>query len=412
MSTAQLTGKNPYALSTSTQISYASKNANAKSASLTTGTKEQSVVEIGISNKLAYDNNTLTVVNKNMTYQKSQLKVMQNSLSRMKETASKMNEVVISSFNKSKEQRTNLTNTLNTYVDLLNKQINDANFGDKNLLGGEHYNTAMRVGVESGDVYNMQVGAINTSNNGKQVVELYSHDNTFGGGGGVGTPNNADKTARIEAYILYKTGATHNANNLNTAMKAIAEKVAHHGVTAIDNVREDMRAAFEKVRNNQDPSTADLANAEKANIGKIIEAGPEMIALTIDMAIAAKAAGGDADAAKLAAYNAASEFKLHDDAASKNTEKVIKNVVDLIDSKLTQVNAYLDSVDSISESLESKIQVTTETLDAYSKADIVKTAQEFQEFLTKLKLSLQVLASGQRLTDEAMVSVRSSLQGS
>lgn len=384
------------------QLARSSKNLSISGKDISEGriSNLQPVDQVTV-NRLNDTAGTLSAVQKGVSYVNSQIQVVRNSTTGIKKDLMDIKDAIISASNKSDEQRAAINQTIAKKIDLVNKQIRDANFGDRHLLGGEHFNVDMRTGENSSDTYQIIVKALDTLNNGNQAAGLVKH--------GFSQDNSDGIVNEVVEKGFYGKG------DLQDAIKSVAKKVIDANGVETNDIRKAMRNAISEVRNGKTIESAGLADADRVNLENIIKAGPDAIAFTIDAAIAGRVVSTKEDddtvtGLEFKAYEAANEFGIKDDASVKASEAVINDFIRVIDATLNVTNSYTDFLSSTSDTIASKVKVTEDSANLFSKTDIVKAAQQFQEYLTQMKLSLNLLASGQRLTEEALQSAISSLR--
>ena len=182
----------------------------------------------------------------------------------------------------------------------------------------------------------------------------------------------------------------------------------------VDNFLKDLNLYRNHVKNGKFDGTTTFttlnSTALAGNLKTIVDAGSEAIDNTIN-AIAAASAHQDATAATADKHLAALDQLVHIDTPERRAalEKEIDKIAEAITAKLAQTNGYADTLDSISDSLGKKIDVTEQTFDDLAKADIVKTSQEFVDFINKLATAFGVLASGNNLSKQIVDQARQTL---
>ena len=416
---SKLTGVNPFSRNVSGSIKAANMGATAASRTLSTGINSaMNAVDSMVSGSLKEGAGLMRVINNNLNTDKAKLQTMKNGLTQLQEIVQNMKKTLLTANGAAKHHLPNLRAGLQGSMGEFNKILSGTKFDGQDLLGANHFKSTLRIGLELNNTFDMNIDAVDYMQNGVKAKKFLE------------AAGNAANLAGTSTAIVKSLGLD-DTKDLGAAMKAVIDTVAAgHAWTTdvptttaqvkadVDNFLKDLNEYRNHVKNGTFDGatklTTKLTTATGAgHLKTIVDAGSEAIDNTIN-AIAAASAHQDATAATADKHLAALDQGIslvHIDTPERRAalEKEIDKIAEAITAKLAQTNGYADTLDSISDSLGKKIDVTEQTFDDLAKADIVKTSQEFVDFINKLATAFGVLASGNNLSKQIVDQARQTL---
>lgn len=415
---SKLTGVNPFSRNVSGSIKAANMGATAASRTLSTGINSaMNAVDSMVSGSLKEGAGLMRVINNNLNTDKAKLQTMKNGLTQLQEIVQNMKKTLLTANGAAKHHLPNLRAGLQGSMGEFNKILSGTKFDGQDLLGANHFKSTLRIGLELNNTFDMNIDAVDYMQNGVKAKKFLE------------AAGNAANLAGTSTAIVKSLGLD-DTKDLGAAMKAVIDTVAAgHAWTTdvptttaqvkadVDNFLKDLNEYRNHVKNGTFDGatklTTKLTTATGAgHLKTIVDAGSEAIDNTIN-AIAATSAHVDNAAATPVQFDKLDQgiSLVHIDTPERRAalEKEIDKIAEAITAKLAQTNGYADTLDSISDSLGKKIDVTEQTFDDLAKADIVKTSQEFVDFINKLATAFGVLASGNNLSKQIVDQARQTL---
>ena len=385
-----------------TSIQNANLGATRAGEALLSNCKKSNIIDSIIASSLTTEASLNRIIQNNLGRDKAKIQIVKDTLLDLQDITRDMKKTLLYSEKPSTNKIAILSNTFGNQIDLFNKTLLNANFDKEILFGVKPFNISSRLGVDFDNNLNICLDSILPLRNGEKVrqcldiaikteaimyPELKEHcESTFGSL----THNSAKKFYKC---VIVKESIKANLKSLGlNSYDGLGQAVYSFISKASDN------ALLKDSNLNQEENTfhrllSDHTNSE--DIKKILNSGPgnlenirnifSTIAIILDDTLTTTSDRFEA------LENINTILSIYTKKSRRFANNSLNKLSGDLANNLTKVNDHIRSMESFSGFIEKKINVTYSISDQLNKPDLIKTSQEFINYIKKLSISCYTL---------------------
>lgn len=386
-----------------TSIQNANLGATRAGEALFSNCKKSNIIDSIIASSLTMEASLNRIIQNNLGRDKAKIQIVKDTLLDLQDITRDMKKTLLYSEKASTNKIAILSNTFGNQIDLFNKTLLNANFDKENLFGVKPLNISSRLGVDFDNNLNICLDSILPLRNGEKVrqcldiaikteaimyPELKKYcESTFGS-------LTHDLAKNNYKYVIVKESIKANLKSLGlNSYDGLGQAVYNFILDTAHSTLLDKDSNLNQEENTFHRLLSDYTNSE--DIEKILNSGPgnlenirnifSTIAIILDDTLTTTSDRFEA------LENINTILSIYTKKSRRFANNSLNKLSGDLANNLTKVNDHIRSMESFSGFIEKKINVTYSISDQLNKPDLIKTAQEFINYINKLSISCYTL---------------------